>query len=150
MASILVLYHSQQAGNTHAMAEAVATGASTGKVDVTLINTYEQPVDMETFRAADAVAFGTPDYYSYFAGTLKVFLDEWYFAKKENPVGLSGKPVALFLSHGGGGAARGPFVKIFSRIGTQVGELIESQSAPTSDILDACRALGQQLAEAVA
>jgi len=150
MKKILIIYHSQQYRHTEAMAEAVAEGARTGSVDVTSINTHEHKVDMEVFRTADAVAFGTPDYYSYFAGTLKVFLDEWYFAKKDNPDGLTGKPVALFLSHGGGGAARTPFVRIFSRIGTQVGDLIESRGAPTPEILDACRVLGQQLAEAVA
>lgn len=150
MKTILVLYHSQQHGNTGAMAEALADGARTGGADVTMINTHEQHVDMETYRAADAVAFGTPDYYSYFAGTLKVFLDDWYFAKQANPEGLTGKPVALFLSHGGGGAARTPFVKIFSRIGSPVGTLVESHGAPTPATLDACRTLGQQLAEAIA
>ena len=150
MASILILYHSQQYGNTGAMAEAVAEGARAIGVDVTLCNANDGRVDIELYRACDAVAFGTPDYFSYFAGTLKVFLDDWYLVKRDNPAGLTDKPIALFLSHGGGGAARRPFELLFSRLGTQVGEVVESRGAPTPATLEACRALGQQLAEAVA
>lgn len=149
MASILVLYHSQEYGNTAAMAEAVADGARAAGANVTLINANDQRLNMEQYRTYDAVAFGTPDYFSYFAGTLKVFLDDWYLAKRDNPAGLTGKPVALFLSHGGGGAARTPFTKLFSRLGTQIGELVESKGAPAADTLAACRSLGRQLAEAV-
>jgi flavorubredoxin len=149
MTSILVLYHSQQYGNTAAMAEAVAEGVRAVGAAVTLVNTNEQRIDPEQYRACDAVAFGTPDYFSYFAGTLKVFLDDWYLAQRVNPAGLKDKPLVLFLSHGGGGAARTPFAKLFSRLGTQVGQMVESHGKPTHATLDACRALGRQLAEAV-
>ena len=150
MKTVLVLYHSQQYGNTAAMAAAVAEGAKAGGAEVTLCNANDGRVNIELYRGCDAVAFGTPDYFSYFAGTLKVFLDDWYLVKRDDPAGLTGKPLALFLSHGGGGAARRPFELLFSRLGTQVGEMVESRGAPTSDILDACRALGQKLAEVIA
>lgn len=149
MRSVLVLYHSQEYGNTGAMAEAVAEGARSAGADVTLVNTNERRITMDEYRAFDAVAFGTPDYFSYFAGTLKVFLDDWYLGKKVNAARLSNKPYALFLSHGGGGRARRPFEDLFKQMGTKVGATVISAGRPTSPTLDACRALGQQLVQAV-
>lgn len=149
MASVLVLFHSQEHGNTAAMAEAVAAGARDAGADVQQVNTNEQRLDMETYRAAAAVAFGSPDYYSYIAGGMKVFLDDWHIAKQANPQGLSNKTYGLFYSHGGGGKVRGPMEKLFGAAGTQVGETIASHGAPDAAALDACRNLGRQLAESV-
>jgi flavorubredoxin len=149
MAKLLVLYHSQQYGNTEAMANAVAEGAKAAGVDVTLINANSGRFEIEKYREFDAAAFGTPDYFSYFAGTLKVFLDDWYIAKQANPHGYVDKPVALFYSHGGGGAAHGPFEKLFSRLGYQVGSTVESMGRPSAGVLERCKALGKQLAEHV-
>ncbi len=150
MASVLVLYHSQEYGNTKAMAEALAASARTAGATVSMLNTNEGRLDIERFRSADAVAFGTPDYYSYIAGGLKVFLDDWHIAKKANPKGLTAKPYGLFYSHGGGGAVRGPLVKLFQGIGTLVGNAVESKGAPDRDALDACEKLGRDLAAAAA
>jgi flavorubredoxin len=146
MNTILVLYHSQEHYNTHAMAEAVAEGARTAGATVTLSNTNTQRLDIEAYRTFDAVAFGSPDYYSYIAGTLKTFLDDWYIAKKTNTHGLTDKPYGLFYSHGGGGNVRGPLEDLFSRMGTKVGATIVSAGRPNAAILSECRKLGQQLA----
>ena len=149
MTSVLVLYHSQEYGNTALMAEAIAESARAAGTDVTLINANEQRITLDEYRAFDAVAFGTPDYFSYIAGTLKVFLDDWYLGKKTNPARLSNKPYALFLSHGGGGRARQPFEDLFKQMGTKVGNTVVSAGRPTPPTLEACRALGRQLAQAV-
>lgn len=149
MSSVLVLFHSQEHGNTAAMAEAVATGIRSADVDVVLVNTNEQRLDIEQYRSFKAAAFGSPDYYSYIAGGLKVFLDDWYIAKQSDPRGLDGKPYALFYSHGGGGAVRGPLEKLFSSMGTKVGDTVGSGGRPTETTLAACRRLGRQLAEAL-
>jgi len=149
MSSILILYHSQEYGNTGKMAQAVAEGARAAGAEVTMFNTNEARFDIEQYRTFDAVAFGSPDYYSYVAGTIKVFLDDWYIAKGRNPAGLLNKPFAQFMSHGGGGAAKGPFEKLFARMGTKVGETITSRGAPSASTLAACQALGKQLAKAV-
>ncbi len=149
MRSLLVLYHSQEYGNTEAMAEAVAEGAKAAGAEVTLVNTNEQRLDIEHYRRFDAVAFGSPDYYSYIAGGLKVFADDWYIAQKSNSRGLKDKPYGLFYSHGGGGRGRGPLEELFSRMGTKVGETVESRGRPNQAVLDACRELGRQLAKAV-
>ena len=149
MGSILVLYHSQEYGNTAAMAQAVGEGARATGADVTLVNTNERRLDIDQYRQFDAVAFGSPDYYSYIAGGLKVFVDDWYIARKSNRRGLENKPYGLFYSHGGGGRVRDPLQKLFGRMGSQVGETIESYGRPTDAVLEACRKLGRQLANRI-
>ncbi len=147
MASILVLYHSQQHGNTGAMAEAVAEGARTAGGEVTLVNTNEKRLDIDEYRSVDGAAFGSPDYYGYIAGGLKVFLDDWYIAKQSDPDRLSDKPYGLFYSHGGGGGVRAPLEKLFDRMGTKVGETVESNGKPDQAALEGCRELGRRLAQ---
>jgi flavorubredoxin len=149
MRSILVLYHSQEYGNTAAMAQAVGEGARGAGADATLVNTNEQRLDLEQYRHFDAVAFGTPDYFSYIAGGLKVFVDDWYIARKSDRQGLEDKTYGLFYSHGGGGRVRSSFEELFSRMGSQVGETIESYGRPNDAVLEACRELGRQLANAI-
>lgn len=149
MGSLLVLYHSQEYGNTEAMAEAIGEGAWAAGADVTLVNTNEERMDPEQYRRFDAVAFGSPDYYSYIAGGLKTFLDDWYIAQRSNGQGLKDKPYGLFYSHGGGGRVRGPLEDLFGRMGTKVGQTVESRGRPNDAVLEACRELGRQLADAV-
>jgi multimeric flavodoxin WrbA len=149
MNSILVLYHSQECGNTAAMTAAVGEGARAAGASVTLVNTNEQRLDLERYRHFDAVAFGSPDYWGYIAGGLKVFIDDWYIAHKSNRQGLENKPYALFFSHGGGGAVRGPLEELFSRMGVKVGATIESYGKPNQAVLDACRELGRQLTNTI-
>jgi multimeric flavodoxin WrbA len=149
MGSILVLYHSQEYGNTAAMAEAVGEGARAAGAEVTSVNTNEKRLDPEQYRRFDAVAFGSPDYFSYIAGGLKVFLDDWYIARKSKRQGLEDKPYGLFYSHGGGGAVRRPLEELFGRMGSKVGQTIASRGRPDDAVLAACRELGRQLAEIV-
>jgi len=149
MKTILVLYHSQEYGNTAAMARAISEGARAAGVEVTLVNTNEERLDIEKYRQFDAVAFGSPDYYSYIAGGLKMFVDDWYIARKSNRRGLENKPYGLFYSHGGGGSVRGPLEELFSQMGSKVGKTIESYGRPNDGVLKACRELGLQLARTV-
>ena len=102
MGKIIVLYHSQQYGHTGGLADALADGASDAGALVEKINTNERRVTLDEFLSADAVAIGTPDYYSYVAGTLKTFFDDLYLWDKAGKA-VSGKPAAFFYSHGGGG-----------------------------------------------
>lgn len=149
MAMVLVLFHSQEYGHTGAMAGAVAQGASDEGAEVKLVNTNDDRLDMATYRRADAVAFGSPDYYSYLAGGMKMFLDDWHIAKKSDPDNLTDKPYALFYSHGGGGAVVEPLEKLFARMGEQVGKTAESVGSPDDSAMAKCRELGRLLAKAV-
>lgn len=148
MSTVLVLYHSQEFGNTKQMAEAIAEGARKAGAEVILHNTNDSRYDVEDYRKVDVAAFGSPDYYSYIAGGLKMFLDDWYVARGQNPAGLDEKLCGLFCSHGGGGKVRGVLETLCSRLGKPVGPLVESKGRPNPDVLEACHNLGRKLAGA--
>ena len=150
MAKALVLYHSQEFGNTAAMAEAVAEGLRAAGCEVDNFNTNDGRFDVTRFPQYDCAAFGSPDYYSYIAGGLKTFMDDHYiYDVRKGLTGLREKPYVLFYSHGGGGRVRGPLQELFGRMGSQVGEAIESYGRPSDAVLEACRELGRQLANVV-
>jgi len=150
MTKALVLYHSQEFGNTAAMAQAVAEGLRGSGCEVDLFNTNDGRFDVTTFPQYDCVAIGSPDYYSYIAGALKMFMDDHYiYDVRKNLNGLRDKPFVLFYSHGGGGRVKDIMPRIFSRIGTLVGEPVGSRGRPDEQTLEKCKALGRELAKAV-
>jgi flavorubredoxin len=142
----LVLYHSQQYGNTGKMAESLAEGLRSEGLDVTLHNANDERFPIETYPEYNCVAFGTPDYFSYVAGTLKTFMDDWYINR--NKSGFQNKPYAVFYSHGGGGRAR-ESLSLFNRVGSQIGKQVESRGTPSQQVLEECKDLGVELAKAV-
>lgn len=149
MAKALVLYHSQEYGNTGAMAEAVAEGLRNAGCEVDLFNTNEGRFDVTRFPQYDCAAFGSPDYYSYVAGGVKMFMDDHYIQDvRKGLQGLKGKPYALFYSHGGGGRVKDSMMRIFKRVGTLVGEPVGSRGAPSPEVVEECKALGKALTEA--
>ena len=150
MARALVLYHSQEFGNTAAMAKAVAEGLRELGCEVDLFNTDDGRFDVTQFPKYDCVAFGSPDYYSYIAGGLKTFMDDHYiYDVRKGLEGLKEKPYALFYSHGGGGRVIDAMLRIFRRVGTLTGEPVGSRGKPDPEVLEECRTLGRELAEAV-
>ncbi len=150
MVKALVLYHSQEFGNTKSMAEAVAEGLRASGCDVTLFNTNEGRFDVTSFPQYDCVAFGSPNYFSYVAGGLKTFMDDHYVHDVRKGLrGLKGKPYALFYSHGGGDEVKDAMVYLFKRVGKQVGKPVGSYGKPNRDALEKCRALGMELTAAV-
>ena len=149
MAKALVLYHSQEFGNTAAMAEAVAEGLKAAGCEVDIFNTNEGRFDVTQFPQYDCVAFGSPNYYSYIAGGLKTFMDDHYIHDvRKGLKGLKDKPYVLFYSHGGGGKVRDAMLNIFQRVGTLIGEPVGSRGRPNQEVLEKCKALGKTLAEA--
>jgi len=104
MKKVMVIYHSQEFGNTAACARLIAQGIQeAGDLQVELVNTNEtNRVDLQALAACDGVAIGSPDYGSYVAGTIKQLFDDLYVAKKGGLV-IQGKPCVLFMTHGGGG-----------------------------------------------
>ena len=150
MTKALVLYHSQEYGNTGVMAEAVADGLRAADCEVALFNTNEDRFDVTQVPQYDCLAIGSPDYYSYIAGGLKTFMDDHYIQDVHNKLeGLRGKPYALFYSHGGGGRVKDAMLGIFRRVGTLVGEPVGSKGKPDSQVIEQCKALGKDLAKAV-
>ena len=103
---------------------------------------------LDEFLAADAVALGTPDYFSYLAGTIKTFFDDIY---QWNQAGehVKGKPAALFFPHGGGGRVRQHLKDFADRFFNHVGEIVESRTHISNEAKKNCFALGQELANKV-
>jgi multimeric flavodoxin WrbA len=144
MGGMLIIYHSQQFGNTKALAEALAEGVRQAGAEVELINTNEHRVTLDKFLAADAVGLGTPDYFSYPAGTIKTFFDDLYLWDQAGKA-VKGKPAALFFSHGGGGKVRQPFESLAGRFFQQVGETVEAQRPISEEARKKCLAMGKEL-----
>ena len=150
MTKALVLYHSQEFGNTAAMAQAVAEGLRESGCDVDSFNTNDGRFDVSKFPQYDGAAFGSPDYYSYVAGGIKMFMDDYYiYDVHQNLKGLRDKPFVLFYSHGGGGRVRDIMLRIFDRIGTLVGQPVGSTGKPDQQVLQRCKALGRELSKAI-
>jgi len=144
MGKIIVIYHSQQYGNTKILAEALADGVREAGAEVNLINTNERRVTLEEFLSTDAVAIGTPDYFSYVAGTIKTFFDDMYLWDQSGK-SVKGKPAVLFFSCGGGGKVRQPFESLVQRFFQQVGETVGSERPINNEAKGKCLALGKEL-----
>jgi multimeric flavodoxin WrbA len=148
MKKILVIYHSQQFGNTKILAEALAEGARETGADVELINTNERRVTMNEFLSADAFAIGTPDYFSYPAGTIKTLFDDIYLWDKSGEE-VKGKPAVFFISHGGGGRAKQPLESFAQRFFEKAGETADCKQPIDKEAKRSCRELGKRLASCI-
>ena len=149
MKTILLVYHSQEKGNTHRMAELVAQGCGeVSGVEVEAVNVNERRVDMDTAERADAYAVGSPDYFSYVAGNIKQFFDDILLAEWQGRK-TTGKPYVGFVTHGGGGAA----VKSLERLAksttlTQVAPSVVCKNTPEDPReIESSKHLGRALAE---
>jgi len=146
VAKLLIVYHTLS-GNTGKMAEAMAEGArSVAKTEVVVKPALE--ATLEDLLGTDAVAFGSADYFSYIAGALKDFFDRTYYPAKGK---VTDKPCATFVTAGGPGEKVAEcldrYLKSFQL--RKVGETVIAAGAPAPEILEECRKLGKQLAEAV-
>ncbi len=150
MKQILIVYHSQEKGNTRKMAELVARGCRQVKnVEVELVNTNERRAGVEAAEKADAYALGSPDYYSYMAGGLKMFFDDLCLASwaKRN---VTYKPYVAFLTHGGGGSAINSIEGLARSLKLeQAAPSVVCQGEPAGEAVEKCIQLGRTLAECV-
>ena len=146
MTKALVLYHSQVQGNTEALARAVIQGLKESGCEVDAHNTNLSRFEIDSFPQYDCVAFGSPDYFSYVAGGIKMFIDDhWAAIRFENKQGMTGKPYSLFYTHGRGGMIRDVIGRLFNKVGSRVGEPVGCQGAPTSEVLEKAKELGLKL-----
>jgi len=142
---VLVVYHSQ-GGNTEALAKAAGDGASSVPGVSSDVKTAAKAT-AEDLISCDAVAIGTPDYFSYMAGMLKAFFDRIYYDALHK---VDEKPYAAFVSHGGGGKAIESVERICGSL--QLKKVVEPlivKGKPDADALDKARALGEALAESI-
>ncbi len=142
MAKVLVSFYSKS-GNTEAMAKIIADAAKAAGASVTVKRAEKTSND--DLAGADAIALGTPDYFSYPAGYLKVVFDEALSVKAK----LSSKPAICFLSHGGGGKAKKPLEDLMKAIGLKlISPCVLSQEAPAGETVEALKKAGKALVDA--
>jgi flavorubredoxin len=150
MTKALVLYHSQSEGNTGLIANAIADGLKKEGCQVDMHNTNDSRFDITKYPQYDCVAFGSPDYYSYLAGGIKMFIDDHFvanFIKKGS--GYTNKHYSLFYTHGMGGHIKEVINNLFLNMGTLVGTPIGCQGKPGNDVLEKAKNLGIELAKSV-
>jgi multimeric flavodoxin WrbA len=143
MAKILIVYHSLS-GNTKAAAEAVAEGVkAAGGQAVVKEGLKAGPEDL---TACDAIAAGTPDYFSYMAGGLKDFFDRSYYPTQGK---VADKPCGIFVTHGGGGRAVDSMKSVCGSFKFKiVGEPVLVKNGPDKTAVEKLKALGKSLVQA--
>jgi NAD(P)H dehydrogenase (quinone) len=144
MTKVLVVYHSGT-GNTRAMAQAVAEGVKEVPGVEALLKEADQ-VFVNDLINADALAFGSPTYFSYMAGVVKAIFDKAYLSRSQ----LRGKPFAAFGS-GGGGEVKS--VQSIESVAASCGlrkvcGWVAVGGMPTESESQDCRKLGATLARA--
>jgi multimeric flavodoxin WrbA len=142
MSTVYVIYHSDT-GNTEKLARLVAEGAgSIAGTEVKLVRAGE--LDYDAAAAADGIAIGSPDYFSYVAGQVKTFFD-----KALNDARFKGKPCATFGTHGGGAKVLGVLDALVKAVKLQpVAPGVLTKGAPDAKGAEDGRKLGKALAEA--
>lgn len=101
MQKIIVLYYSGS-GKTRLLAKRIHeifTSIAPQGLQINLMDATQ--MDFDALRQASGLIIGSPDYFSYPAGQIKIYFDKIYEFRQEN----ISKPVFCFLTHGGGGKA---------------------------------------------
>lgn len=145
--TLLIVYHSQS-GNTERLAKAVLEGTrDVENVSVRCLRAFDAGV--ADLGSCDALLLGTPENFGYMSGALKDFFDRTYYPLENQ---LNGLPYAVFVSAGNDGTNA---VREIGRIANGYGwrevspAHISRGEITTSDV-EACRALGQAMAEGLA
>ncbi len=97
----IILYYSKE-GNTHQLAKRfwdIFREFIPNRYEIEMMKAQE--MDLESLRASIGIVVGSPDYYGYVAGQIKIFFDEILEYKKD----FKNKPAIGFITHGGGGDA---------------------------------------------
>ncbi len=146
MAKVLVIYHSLS-GNTEKMANEVGKGAKQVKGTEVIVKKALE-AGAEDLLECDAIAVGSPDYFSYMAGGVKDFFDRVFYPTQGK---VSGKPCVTFGSAGGpASVVLGCLEKMcfswmkFKKASDSVG----ASGGISEEVLAECRELGKTLAGA--
>ena len=139
MSKIAVVYWSGT-GNTQAMAEAVAEGASQAGAEVTVFEAVD--FSPEQMGAIDAVAFGCPS-----MGDEELEESEFAPMFESCEPDLAGKKIALFGSYGwGDGEWMRKWEKTCKKAGAVFAcDFVICNDAPDDDAVEKCRGLGKAL-----
>ena len=145
MKHLLIVFHSKT-GNTEALADAAARGATSDEVkgvEVRMLRAAEAgPTDL---LWADALLLGTPENFGYLSGALKDFLDRTFYEVEGK---LSPLPYAMFVSAGNDGSGA---VRAMERIANgypfiAVQQALIIRGEPSAADLQVCESLGMAMA----
>ena len=143
MVEVLVLYYSRT-GRTEALACAVAKGVETLEGALAKVKRVDYAT-VNDFVSCDAVAFGSPNYFSYMTGLMKDFFDRALTIREK----VSGKPSVAFTS--GGGSSNSALLSLERMISSfrleKVADGVVSQGDTSEESLRACKKLGEALAK---
>lgn len=142
MKKLLILFYSRS-GNTQKMAKAVAEGAqSNNNVTVELSYHINDPSELNNY---DAIIVGAPTYRDEMPIDFKKLFQE----TQEKGITLKGKLGAAFGSYGWHAIAPKQVIDILQNKleMTVIEPLVLAKYIPDQTALDACRNLGQKIAE---
>lgn len=143
MVKVLIVYYSLS-GNTKAAAEEVAEGIKVAGAKSIIREGFE--ASPEDLLNCDAIAVGTPEYFSYMAGGVKDFFDRSFYPTQDK---VTGKPCAIFITHGGGDSAGDSVKNICSTFKFKlIGEPLSVKNRPDKDASVKLRELGKNLVNA--
>jgi multimeric flavodoxin WrbA len=143
MVKVLILYYSRS-GRTHKIASAIAKGVSNVEEAEAVIKRVDYATGVD-FLNCDAVAFGTPNYFSYMAGLMKDYFDRNLSIRDK----VTGKPAAAFSSGGGDSpSALETLEKMITSFRLEkVAEGLVSSGDPDKDDLARAIEIGEKLAK---
>lgn len=159
MKTLLIVFHSLT-GGTRQMAEAAAAGASTEPAVVVRLLPAGQ-AGPDDVLGADAYIFATPENLASMAGQIKDFFDRSYYPALDR---INGRPYVTLICAGSDGASaarqiarivtgwrlRAVADPVIVRTGAQTAEAILAPKTIKASDLQACRDVGEALANGVA
>jgi len=112
--NIIILYYSKS-GNTELFAKRIFEifRVFLLEKDINLEMMDAKEINYDKIKNADALIIGSPDYFSYPSGYIKIFFDEMRDFKKQ----IKDTPAFTFVTHGGGGKA----AKYIDRLSKSIG-----------------------------
>jgi flavorubredoxin len=138
MARFIIAYNSTT-GNTKAMADAIAEGARSLKLDVDAVDAFD--VNIDEIIAADAIGFGVPTFNYHPAKPILKLLDD--LAGRD----VNGKIAVVFGSYGWSGQGPVLVAERLRQIGfTVLDPVIRVKYQPTENELFGCSLLGKDVA----
>ncbi|HEY3274008.1 MAG TPA: flavodoxin domain-containing protein [Methanocella sp.] len=138
----LVIVYLSTSGNTKKMADAIAEGADSRGIDVSVESFYE--ADMDRIRKADAIALGSSTFWYKMHEAMSHFID-----RLENE-GVKAKIGAAFGSYGWSGEAPVQIAERMRKMGLKVVDpVLRVQWLPEEKDLKECERLGKDIAKAL-
>ena len=138
MARFIIVYNSTT-GNTKALADAIAEGAQSLKLDVDVVDAFD--VKAKDLLAADAIGFGGGTFNFHPSKPVLALINEF------DGLDVSGKLAVAFGSYGWSGEGPIVFAERLRAIGfTVLDPVIRVKYQPTENELAGCNLLGKDVA----